>query len=55
MSFDLPVEAMDDEELLAGPFVDGGAAAGGMRGVGELNLEVDGAAAAPRVEGGGGH
>ena len=48
MYFDLPVEAMDDEELLAGPFVDDGAAAGGVRGVEALNLEVDGTAVAPR-------
>ena len=46
MSFDLPVDA--------GPFVDDGAAAGGVRGVEAMNLEFDGAAVAPRVDGGGG-
>ena len=54
MSFGFRMEAMDDDELLAGPFVDGGAAAGGVRGVEALNLEVDGAAVAPRGDGGGG-
>ena len=45
---------MDDDELLAGPFVDGEAEAEGVRGVEGLNFEVDGAAVAPRVDGGGG-
>lgn len=45
---------MDDEALRAGPLDDGGVAVGGVRGVGELNLEVGGAVGVLRVDGGGG-
>ena len=49
MSFVFPVDAMEEDELRAGPWAVGGAAGGGGLAVGVLDLATEGAGAAPRV------
>ena len=51
MSFVFPVDAMDEDELRAGPLDVVGAVGGGGRAVGVLDCAAEGAGAAPRVGG----